>query len=323
MSIGRLDLNLIKVFNAVFEDRNLLRAGKRLKISPSAVSHALTRLRDVVGDELFIRTAQGMVPTARAAAMANDLRSSLHKIMATLGVEPFDPATSRRCFVIAANDHLTAVITRKLSLSLLAEAPSIDIVIRPSTRLDLAEQIDVGRIDLALGRFAEVPARFASRAIMTDRDVIFLREDHPTLHRPLTLDDLAHYPLITISVGGQEEGAVDGFILERGLARQSEMFDRRALEAALSTIGAAPRYRMTTPHALAVPYLLQDTDMLSIIPASLAKALVAFGAFATRPAPYAADPSTFSALWHSRNDHDPAQQWLRRCVAIAAGQALP
>jgi DNA-binding transcriptional LysR family regulator len=112
MSIGRIDLNLIKVFDAVYEDRNLLRAGKRLNLSQSAVSHALTRLREVVGDELFVRTSKGMVPTARSAAMADELRDSLRRIEATLGVEPFDPGKSTRRFAVAANDHLTAVSLR-------------------------------------------------------------------------------------------------------------------------------------------------------------------------------------------------------------------
>ena len=317
MSIGRIDLNLVKVFNAVFEDRNLLRAGKRLNISASAVSHALTRLREVVGDELFIRTAHGMAPTARATAMARDLRDSVHRIMTTIGVDPFNPMASSQRFVIAANDHLTAVIARRLNLSMMTEAPSVDIVIRPSTRLDLAEQIDLGRIDLALGRFSQVPPRFASRVLLADGEVIFMRSGHPASRGNLTLQKLACYPLITVSVGGAEEGAVDGFIMERGLARQSEMFDRRALEEALSTIGAAPRYRMTVPHSLAIPSLVRDTDMLSIIPSSLAGELLACGSFVTRPPPYTVDSARFSVVWHSRNNHDPAQEWLRNCIVQA------
>jgi DNA-binding transcriptional LysR family regulator len=131
MSIGRIDLNLIKVFDAVYEDRNLLRAGKRLNLSQSAVSHALTRLREVVGDELFVRTAKGMAPTARAMAMADDLRSSLRRIEATLGVEPFDPLKSTRRFTIATNDHLTLVLIAELSRLMAVEAPQIDLMVRP------------------------------------------------------------------------------------------------------------------------------------------------------------------------------------------------
>lgn len=322
MAIGRIDLNLIKVFDAVFEDRNLLRAGRRLNLSSSAVSHALTRLRHVVGDELFVRTANGMMPTARADAMAEDLRSSLHKIAATLGVDEFDPATSIRHFVVAANDHLTAVIVARLSRLMAVEAPNIHLIVRPSTRLDLAEQIDVGRIDLALGIFQQIPAHFGSVSLMTDGDLIIMHHSHPAAGRALTLEDMATYPLLTISVGGQEEGAVDGFILERGLARQSEMFDRNALQEAMSAIGAAPRYQMTVPHSLAIPTLMKGTDMLSVLPGSLARLLGADGEFVAALPPYPVASSTFRGIWHSRNDHDPAHIWLREIV-LRVMKAVP
>lgn len=318
MTIGRTDLNLIKVFDAVYEDRNLLRAGKRLHLSQSAVSHALTRLREVVGDELFVRTAKGMVPTARAIAMADDLRSSLRRIEATLGVEPFDPLQSARRFTIAANDHLTVVLMAELSRLMADEAPHIDLLIRPSTRIDLAEQIDVGRIDLALGIFAQVPSRLSARTLMTEGEMIVMRKGHPATRRKLVLQDLARYPLVTVSVGGQEEGAVGGFILERGLARQAEMFDRHALEEALAGIGATPRYRMTVPHSLAIPALLRGSNMLSIMPSSLARNLSVGGDLLMRELPYPSVPSTFRGVWHSRHDHDPAHVWLRECVARAA-----
>ncbi|WP_074295566.1 LysR substrate-binding domain-containing protein [Paraburkholderia phenazinium] len=151
----------MRVFDAIFEDRNLFLAGKRLNLSQSAISHALGRL------------------------------------------------------------------SQRLS----AEAPMIDLIVRPSTRLDLAGQIDLGRIDLAVGIFAEMPARFQSMPVWKQTEVLAMRQDHPIGARAVTLQDLLNYPLVAISLGGQEEGASGGFILERGLARQSEMFDRQALEA--------------------------------------------------------------------------------------------
>ena len=233
-------------------------------------------------------------------------------------MEPFDPGRSTRRFVIAANDHLTAVMVAELSRLMKVEAPGIDLVIRPSTRIDLAEQIDVGRIDLAVGIFAQVPQRLSSRTLMTQGERIVMRKAHPASRRRLALQDLARYPLVTVSVGGQEEGAVGGFILERGLARQAEMFDRHALEEALQAVGKAPRYRVTVPHSLAIPALLRDSDMLSIMPSSLARNLAAGGELLMREPPYPSTPSTFRAVWHSRNDHDPAHVWLQDSVARAA-----
>jgi len=321
MSIGRVDLNLLKVFDAVYEDRNLVLAGRRLHLTQSAVSHALARLRELVGDELFMRTGKGMVPTGRANAMAPSLRDSLRRIEATLGVEPFAAEQSDRQFVIAANDHVTAVLVAPLSRELQKEAPRVDLVIRPSTRLDLAEQIDLGRIDLAIGIFSQVPPRLNSRTLMAQGEAILMRKGHPAARRKLVLHDLARYPLVTLSVGGQEEGAVGGFILERGLARQSEMFDRHALEEALAQANEVPRLRVTVPHSLAIPALLRETDMLSIVPASLALALSKSSDLLRRKPPYEAGTSTIRAVWHGRNEHDPAHVWLRDIVTRTARTA--
>ena len=316
-----MDLNLLKIFDAVFEDRNLVLAGQRLNLSQSAVSHALTRLRELVADDLFLRTGRGLVPTARAIDMAPALRDALRRIEATLGAEPFVPAQSTRRFTIAANDHVTAVIVAPLSRELREAAPGVDLVIRPSTRLDLAEQIDLGRIDLAIGIFSQVPERLNARTLMAQGEVILMRKGHPASRCKLTLTDFATYPLLTISVGGQEEGAIDGFILERGLARQSEMFDRHALQEALAEIGQVPRLRVTVPHSLAIPALLGESDMLSIVPASLAKALMRGEELLRRQPPYRAGTATTRAVWHRRNDHDPAHVWLRDRVAAAAGRS--
>jgi DNA-binding transcriptional LysR family regulator len=309
-----MDLNLLRVFDAVFEDRNLLRAGKRLHLSQSAISHALARLRDATNDQLFVRTARGMEPTAHALAIAAPLREALQRIDDAVGVRPFEPSTEHRQFVIAANDYVTSLLVTRLSRAIDATSPSIDIVVRPSTRLDLAEQIDVGRIDLGVGIFAQMPERFSSLGLWKQREVLVTRPGHPVSRRTPVLRDLVDYPLVVITVGGQEEGAVDGFIVERGLARQSEMFDRHALRDALSDIGATPRLRVAVPHALAVPGLLRDTDMMSIVPMPLAREFARSGEVVWKELPYDPPSVTVRMLWHRRYDEDPAHTWLRRQI---------
>jgi DNA-binding transcriptional LysR family regulator len=318
MNPERIDLNLLRVFDAVFEDQNLLRAGKRLHLSQSAVSHALGRLREALQDELFVRTSKGMEPTPRALAMAMPLREAVQRIQDTLGVKPFIPAQASRQFVIAANDYVTTVLLGRLSSRLSTAAPLVDLVIRPSTRLDLAAQIDVGRIDMAISIFAEVPARFQSVRVWTQREVLVMRRGHPAGRRKISLADLARYPLVTVSLGGQEEGAVGGFIVERGLARQSEMFDRQALEDALAKIGIAPRLRVAVPHSLAVPMLLRDSDMMSLVPVPLANEFVRNRDIVKKELPYPSPSATLRAVWHRRHEHDPAHAWLRGQVAELA-----
>jgi DNA-binding transcriptional LysR family regulator len=322
MSIGKMDLNLLKVFDAVFEERSLVLAGRRLHLSQSATSHALARLRQLVGDELFVRTGRGMAPTGEALRMAPDLRDALRRIEATLDMAPFSPRLSKRRFVIAANDHVTVVLVAPLARKLTRAAPGVDLVIRPSTRLDLAEQIDLGRIDLAIGIFSQVPPRFSTCTLMAQGETALMRKGHPAATARLTLEAFSRYPLVTISVGGDEEGAVDGFILERGLARQSEMFDRNALSSSLRTLGAQPRARITVPHSLAIPALLRDSDMLSIVPASLARALTRGDAgLVMRQLPYPSGVATTRSVWHSRHDHDAGHRWLRESVENVAHTA--
>jgi DNA-binding transcriptional LysR family regulator len=320
VDLGRIDLNLLRVLDVIYEERNLVRAGLRLHLSQSAVSHALARLRETLEDELFVRTGRGLEPTARALLLAPQLRDALSRIERSLGVQPFDPRSSTRRFVIAANDHITVAFVARLSQRLERHAPAISLVIRPSTRLDLAEQIDVGRIDLAIGVFAQVPQRLQSQTLATLPEVLVMRKGHPAARRRMTLAELCKYPLLAISVGGNEDGAVDGFILERGLARQSEMFNRRALEDAFGSAGVKPNFRVTVPHSLSIPSLLVHSDMISIVPATLAREFASGKTVLVRELPYRSEGTVLRAVWHRRNEHDPACAWLRdevRKVALS------
>jgi DNA-binding transcriptional LysR family regulator len=322
VDLGRIDLNLLRVLDVIHEERNLVRAGLRLHLSQSAVSHALARLRETLGDELFVRTGKGLEPTARALLLAPQLHEALARIEQSLGAQPFDPRRSTRRFVIAANDHITVVFVARLSRRLEKQAPGISLVVRPSTRLDLAEQIDVGRIDLAIGVFAQVPQRLQSQTLATLDEVLVMRKGHPAARRRMTLAELGKYPLLTISVGGNEEGAVDGFIVERGLARQSEMFNRHALEEALGGAGVKPDFRVTVPHSLSIPSLLADSDMISIVPATLAREFAAARTVLVRELPYRSQGAVLRAVWHRRNEHDPGCAWLRDEVRSIAEESL-
>jgi DNA-binding transcriptional LysR family regulator len=124
---------------------------------------------------------------------------------------------------------------------------------------------------------------------------------------------------VTVSLGGQEEGAVSGYIVERGLARQSEMFDRQALEDALAAIGRRPRYRVTVPHSLAVPDLLRgQRHGLHRAGAARAGLRASRGDVHAKPLPYEVANASLRAIWHRRHEHDPAHVWLREQLAELA-----
>lgn len=313
IAFDRLDLNLLRVFDAVMEERSVLRAGRRLHLSQSAVSHALARLRESIGEEIFVRTGKGMTPTDYAFQIGTPLRTALQSMSSALAhaAPAFQPAMARRTFVIAANDYVSAILLPNFNHMLSKVAPGIDLVIRPSTRLDLAEQIDLGRIDIAIGMFRGIPDRLRSQLLMQQDEVLVTWNGHPTAKRKIKLRDLSNYPITVVSLGGEEDGAVGGFILERGLARQSEMYDRPALERALQRADLQPRKQVTIPHFLVIPMLLENSNLISIVPRPLAGVFSRAYPLVFKELPYPVTPQRLDAVWHSHNDIDPAHCWLR------------
>jgi DNA-binding transcriptional LysR family regulator len=259
-------------------------------------------------DDLFVRTGSGMQPTSRALAMAPLIRDALRSLETAVNLPKFDPATSRRQFTLAANDFTTVVLASPLLKILSREAPLVDLVIKPVTRIDLAEQIDLGRIDVAIGVFSAPPARFRSSFLFEYDDVLIV--DQKRELGKLDKATFAQLPLVVVSFGGEQEGSIDGFISERGLARRSEMYDRAALESALSESNHSRRMAISLPHFLALPALLEDTELAAIVPRPLAKVFAHRFAIKTCDLPYATKPLETMLLWQRKVEDDLSLEWL-------------
>lgn len=311
---NNVDLNFLRIFEALMLERSVGRAAKRIGVSPSAVSHALAGLRTQFQDDLFVRTPSGMQPSARAIAMAENVRQALLQIELAVASTEFDALTTQKQFTIAANDHVTAAILPKIISNISAMTEGIDIVVRPSTRLDLAEQIDLGQIDLAISSFRNVPKHFVCLELLTDDEVLVTAPDHPLKNKKLKLSDLTKFPIVAVSLGGAEEGANEGFILERGLERRSEMYDREQLNHAFNELGLSVQIRLTVPHFLALPEVLINNPFIAIVPRTLATLFQRTRGLSVYEMPYKTNPSTLQAVWHSRNLKDQAHAWLREMV---------
>lgn len=314
VSFSSLDLNLLRVFHAVMEERSVLRASQKVNLSQSAVSHSLARLRDLLDDELFIRTASGMQPTARAMSMGPIVHQSLRSLEAMIEAPGFDPQTSRKRFTLAASDSTTMILAPTLLRLLRTEAPFVDLIIRPVTRIDLAEQIDLGRIDAAIGTFSDLPGRFCSKLLFEYDDVLVTDASCDCI---VTLEMLSTMPIVVVSFGGEQDGAIDGFLSERGLARRSEMFDRAAMERAFRDHETIPRIAISLPHFLAVPALLTGTDVAAIVPRPLGELFARQHAVSVHELPYPTSPVEVRTLWHERSDGDQAQEWLHQALRRA------
>ncbi|MET3966760.1 LysR family transcriptional regulator [Bradyrhizobium sp. S3.9.1] len=316
MSFGRFDLNLLRVFNAVMEERSVLRASQRICVSPTAVSHALARLRELLGDELFIRTSTGMQPTARSLAMAPLIREAWKSLEAAIDPPRFEPYKSNKRFTIAVSDFVTMVMVPDLLAQLRRDAPLVDLVIRPDSWIDLAEQMDLGQIDAAVGVFSEVPARFGSSSLFAYDDVLIASSSRR--FGKLSLETFSHLSIAVVSLHGQHEGVVNGFVAERGLMRRSEMFDRAAFERTFTGSKRSPRVALSLPHFLALPSLLEGTDLTAIVPRPLAKLLVRSHPLSLYELPYQTGLEKVSILWPAWNAGKAPQDWLRAILIRAA-----
>jgi DNA-binding transcriptional LysR family regulator len=254
-NLARIDLNLLVLFEAVFEERHVGRAASRMHISPSAVSHGLGRLRRLMNDPLFLRQPKGVVPTDRARQLAAPVADILERTRQVVeNAEKFDPAKSVRRFMIGAPDAASAVLLPSLLNDMRREAPGIDLGVRNLVgRFDSAlDELDQRIIDVALLPLAEVPARFVTRTLYHEDFVIVRRAGHP-IGKRLTLARYCAALHLVVSVSGDPHGMVDKFLAERGMKRRvvltvSNFSQALAIVAESDLVSALPR-RFVTRYA--------------------------------------------------------------------------
>lgn len=246
--LEQVDLNLLVLFEAVFETRNVARAAKVLHLSPSAVSHGLNRLRTTLNDPLFLRTPKGVVPTARA----NDLGGPIGEVLARArGVfataRPFTPATSTRRFVLGAPDGTAVNLLPALFAAVGREAPGIDLSVVHVLPMDAIAALDKRTIDLALAPDDNLPARFVARMTYDEEFVIAARRGHPFLAKPTTKRYCEALHML-VSIHGDAHGFVDDILAKHGLRR---------------------RVALVAPSFLLALATLAETDLLAALPRSL------------------------------------------------------
>jgi len=316
VQLRNLDLNLLVVFDAIYRERSIAATSLRLNLSQSAISHALGRLRRALGDELFIRDASGMRPTDRAVELATPIQTSLARIEGALADEEFDPERSLRNFVLAASDFASTTVIPPLIERLASVAPKVEISVLPANRADWVRLLDEGRIDLAIAWFAVVPERFGRRRLLEEDYVFMVGQSHPLAGGAATVESVMRFRHVIVNYMGNDDGVVDGFLPERGLARRVHM-ERVALEA-VQRLGQAARIGVRVPHFWCVPQILARTDMVSSLPRRLAfQFRDLFGLAVVEPAE-AANPVTVEAIWNRSAESDRGVKWLREQLECAA-----
>jgi len=301
MNLAAVDLNLLVAFEALIEERHVTRAASRIGLAQPSMSSALRRLRELFDDELFLRTATGMHPTEKALALARPIGAALEHIRGALAPrQGFDPATSKRRFVIAVTDYGDLVVVPALAKRLRREAPGIDLAVRPITDArDAVARLERGELDALVGGHLPDSATGMRRRLIEERFVCIRDAAHAAGSAALSLSDYAALPHALFSaVGG------DGL--------------PSAIDSALDAAGLKRRVAITLPHVVAVPFAVAGTDLVATMAERVARRFAAGAGVAVSPLPCKVPAFDIDLLHARRALSDPALRWFTDAIAAAA-----
>ncbi|WP_075791419.1 LysR family transcriptional regulator [Massilia putida] len=290
-----IDLNLLSVFQEVYRERQISAAARRLGLTQSAVSNALARLRRTFGDELFVRTAHGMQPTPLAQQMAEPIGAAMAQVALALSQRSrFDPATSGRRFTLAMTDVGEVYFMPVLIERCRSNAPNVEIASIRANGLTLKDDMETGRVDLAIGAFEDVSEALYHRALFRQRFVSMFRKDHPLAKGKVDLARFVAAPHLIVDAAQSPYDRINGLLEKAGV-----------------TAGA----RFRVPHFTAVPYIVSTSELVVTVPQKLAESAASpFGLKWIEP-PLALPTLQTNVFWHRRFNHDPGIQWLRGLIA--------
>jgi DNA-binding transcriptional LysR family regulator len=294
--LGAIDLNLLVVFDAIMRDGSVTRAGQRLGLSQPAISHALTRLRHMLKDELFVRSPGGMIPTPRAEQLATPIRIALEGLQQSLEPIRFEPAKATATFRIAVDNYAAIVLVAPIASAVARMAPGVTLDFRPSGTLNLSEMLDRSELQLAIGPPGLEGERFSKRRLLQDPFVVVHRRGHPDGRgREFSTEKLAALPQLEIS--SARFGA--------------DFLEARAVKTKL------PKSVMRAPF-LAAPEILATSDLVSVFPLNVAQHMTKFHGLVFHRLSRPPKPIEATMIWLRRLDNQPAHAWLREIITRVA-----
>ena len=293
MNVAGLDLNLLRVFEAVLRDRSVTAAARRLGLTQPAVSNALARLRAQFEDALFVRTPSGMDATPFARELAEPVRQALALLEAALAHGPgFDPATATRAFRFYMSDlgqieFLPPLVERaqRVAPGVRLEAVALEVE-------DIGDALAAGSLDIAVGFLPGLGPPVRREALFRDPYVCLMRADHPAARSRLTKKAF----------------------LESSHALVSYKGGHRVIEEALERAGLARKIALRVPHFTVVPMVLERSDLILTLPSRIARVYEREGRFRSLPPPVAIPPADVGAHWHERFERDAGNRWLREMI---------
>ena len=304
-----LDLNLLRVFDEVMTERSLTRAARKLALTQPAVSNALRRFREAMGDELIKRNGQEMVPTPRALALWPAVREALRQLQEVMTPSQFVPGEATTTFVLAMADATAAEFMPGLIEVMDRDAPGVSIRVVPLTTRDPRQLLDTEAVDLAVGyfpaAFTDLTARaqagevvaFAHQRLYSGEYVCVMRRDHPLAHEPLTLDLYCAARHLLVSFSGRPFGFID---------------------ESLALLGRERRIVLTVNQFFTAGKVVAHSNLLTILPRHFVNVTGIAEQLVLRDLPFSVPTVHVDAIWHHRVHRSSAHEWLRTTFATLA-----
>ena len=308
-----LDLNLLRVFDEVMTERSLTRAARNLSLTQPAVSNALRRLRDTLGDELVQRSGQAMAPTPRALAIWPSVREALQQLQESLAPSEFVPASANTTFVLAMADATAAELIPGLVETLELEAPGVSVRVVPLTTRDPRRLLDEESCDLAIGYFPSVLADITSQAqsgeampfnhlrLYDGEYVCVMRTGHPLASGPLTLNRFCAARHMLVSFSGRPYGFID---------------------ESLASLGRKRKVVLTVNQFFTAGRVVAHSNLLTVLPRHFVRVTGIAEQLVLRPLPFEVSPVHVDAVWHRRAQQHSGHVWLRQALIRAADKAF-
>jgi len=299
MSFLTLDLNLLRVFDAVMSEQNLTRAAARMAMTQPAVSNALRRLRDALDDELVVRTAHGVKPTPRAEEIWPTVRRTLYDLEQVIAPEKFDISKTQATFRISTSDATAAVWLPSLVHAIERDAPGLSIRMAPMVSRDPRHLLLRGDIDLAIGFFPGVADQLVGGMnspihylqLYSSRYVCVMRKGHALAAKSeLTLDDYCAANHLLVSFSGRAHGQAD---------------------EALSRLGRERHILLTVNQFFTGGKVVANSNLLAVLPRHLVAATGMTDVLEIRELPFDMPEVHIDMLWHERDMRNQAHEWLR------------
>ncbi|MCC3414992.1 MULTISPECIES: LysR family transcriptional regulator [unclassified Microcoleus] len=297
IDLAAIDLNLLVAFEALLEQRSVTKAAEELQIGQPAMSAALSRLRVLFEDELFVRLGRQMQPTLKAQTIAPGILAGLQQIRQTVtSSQAFEPISSDRTFALGSSDYTSLVLVPPLLQFSCQTAPSINFRMIGFEKDCVGDLLEQGAIDVALGVFPNPPRQTKWTPIFEERFVGIARQGHPAVkHGTMSLETFADLSHALGTLRRDTTGAIDRALDEHNLER---------------------RIALTTPHMMILPFAIASSDLVAAVPRRIALRFATVCNLTIFELPIKTKPWMVSMLWSALSDRDEANYWLRNAIEM-------